>query len=186
MDDSLEARHSGTFCSGNSEFMPDVNVYSQILCSIAGIENTFGGRSKLRRLIHKILFVTSSTYVEARRPVFQPSLSFRLINNLNVQLDNLERTDDLFQVSFDYVTRENNEKFIELVLELWFEYEQPFFCFFQSYSSVNRKIESEMTWKDFIASEICLTFFKSAEENVVWIGKSEMFDTDWEDISTLV
>jgi hypothetical protein len=162
--------------------MADINSHGQNLFSIADIEDTFGRRSQLRALINKVLSLASSVHIEAKRPVFQPSLSYRLINDIAGQIENLELADDLFSLSFDYVAREQNDQVLKLLLELWFDYEQPFFCFFQAASNEKRKIEPKMTWKEVIALEPCLVMFKSAEENVIWIGKSETLDIDFKSI----
>src|SRR5690606_12636176 len=148
------------------------------LLSVDGVEDSFSGRSKLRTLTNKVLSRTLSAYIEAKRPIFQPSFSPEMMKPPSEQIEQLELEDDQFSVSFNFhwTAQTSFDEFVKLLLELWCDYEQPFFCFFPSVSYKRRKIPQNLSWKEVVALETCLVMFKSVEEDVVWIGNSTEFE----------
>lgn len=154
----------------------------QTLFSVAGIEDSFGGRSKLRGIVNPLLAFALSFYGEAKRPFFQPSNSLRLVNQMSDMLERPVLSEDLFSVSFEYAIQQNNDHLLTLLLELWFEYEQPFFCFFQTSLNPERRITPQMNWKAVVEMEPCLVMFKSVEEDVVWLGKSASIGINIDDM----
>jgi hypothetical protein len=160
--------------------MKNINSSSETLFSIAEVNDSFNGRYKVRGLINKIMPSTSFIYAEARRPSFQPSVSYALIKRVSGQIKHLNLSEDLFSVSFDYLTRENNEDIVQLLAELWFDYEQPFFSFFQSIleDEKKEKIKPTMMWDEVAEIAPCFVLFRSAEENVIWVGKSKAVTVD--------
>lgn len=155
-----------------------VNSKSEFLFSIAGVNDSFNGRYQVRELIYHILRTTAFIRVEAKRPFFQPSVSYALLKRVSGQIEHLNLPKDLFSVSFDYSVLEDNDDIVQLLAELWFDYEQPFFSFFQSLLDKEKKIEPKMTWKDVTEMALCFVMFRSVEEDVVWVGKSKDITID--------
>lgn len=163
--------------------MKDVYLHNKNLCSIAGVENTFLGKYIIRDVLNKILPNTTLIIAEAQRPYYKPELSVVSINNISSEFENLKIDEDLFSLSFNYYTKENNDSFIQVFLDIWFEYEQPAFSLFlsgqemQSYK--NLKIDRRMSWKDITALLPCYVLSKGIEDDVIWIGKSDVLQFDW-------
>jgi hypothetical protein len=154
--------------------VPDPNLHS-----IAGVDDSFGGRSQLREIINGIIPVTMSAHIEAKRPNYHSSATLAMIKEMSGEISDLDMTDSPFRISFTYPIKENNDQFITLLVDLWFEYEQPFFCFFQTALGQKRIIEPTMSWNDLAASEPCIAMFRSVEQDVVWIGKGDDIDFEW-------
>jgi hypothetical protein len=156
----------------------DINYHSENLCSVAQIEKTFSGRYFIRETLNRILRKTVLVIAEAQRPYYEASLTS--LSQIPAELEDLRIDKDLFSLSFNYYSKENNDKFIEVFLEIWFEYEQPAFAFFitgqESNVYRNLALHRRMSWKEITDLSPCFVLFRGTEENVMWIGKSNNLD----------
>lgn len=162
--------------------MRDIKSNSDMLFSVGGIVDTFGGRSRIRAIINQIVPLTVSIFVEMKRPVSPYTSVSNLLGGRSVFIENLNVIKNGFLVTFDYLIRESNDEIVDMLIDMWFEYEQPFVSFFQSVSKEARSINSKMTWRDVTELESCFVLFKKAEQEVVWVGKSKDIITDLEAI----
>lgn len=161
--------------------MKDVYLHNENLCSIAEIENTFSGRSFIREVLNKILPNTTLVIGQAQRPYYEPVLSIKSMNILS-KFEKLDIDQDLFSLSFHYYTKERNDDFVQVFLDVWFEYEQPAFSFFlsgqekQLYNCL--AIYRRMSWKDITGLAPSYVLCKGIEEDIMWIGKSNILQFD--------
>jgi hypothetical protein len=156
--------------------LKDIKQHNENLCSIAGIENTFSGRNIIREFLNKLLPETVLIIAQAQRPYYEPEFLEKSILRISSEFENSEIDEDWFSLSFKYYAKENNDSFIQIFSEIWFDYEQAVFSFFvtgqqmQLYKNLN--IDGRMSWKDITASSPSYVLCKGAEEDVLWIGKS--------------
>lgn len=157
--------------------MKNVNYHNENLCSIAGFENTFFGESIIREILGKLFQKTNIVIAEIQRPYYEPELLKKSIIDISSEVENLKIDEDWFSISFDYHAKEDNDKFIELFIDIWFGYEQPTFSFFvtaqEKKSYQNLIIGNRMSWRDITDISSSYVLCKGIEEDVMWIGKSK-------------
>ena len=111
-----------------------------------------------------------------RRPYYDVVHSRSLISDLEPETTNFEVSKNWFLISFTYPVKIDNDRFVKTIQAAWFEFEQPFLCFFKSLNDFE-KCRSESNHDDLLWSQIvelseCYVVFRSAQEEVMWIGKS--------------
>ena len=155
--------------------MRDINFHGENRCSIASISKYI-----IRDILQRILSKSSMVIATAERPYYEVKVAINSISNIKRNVDRLKVSDDLFSLSFIYDVTEENEKFIEAFIDIWFEYEQPVFHFFIS----NHPLEIYVSWFNdknrfiYYVDEIvdispCYVLYKAIEEQVMWIEKSK-------------
>ena len=152
--------------------MKNINQHGETLVSIAGIEDTFSGRYLFREIINNILPTASMIFAKASRPHFYPISMVTLIDKAAGLIENLSLDKDLFSVSFNYKTRTDNDELFYLLEELWFEFEQPCFVFYQDDGQAARTFKPDISWKKITETWSSFVLFKSVEDDVVWLGRS--------------
>jgi hypothetical protein len=152
----------------------DIYYYNESLCSIAQIENSFSGKYILRDILNRILRNTFHIIATIERPFYTVQSSIAAISNTSSELENLNIDEKLFSISFKYYTKENNDDFINLFLEVWFEYEQPTFSFFTTGQNTetykNLEVHRRMNVEQITALSPCYVLFRGIEEDVLWVG----------------
>lgn len=157
--------------------MRDVKYHNKNFCSIAGIENTFSGKYIIRDILNKLLPKTTLVVAKVQRPYYEHEFLVKSITKISSELKELKIDEDWFSLSFKYYTKEDNDSFIEIFLDIWFDYEQPAFSFFVKGQEMqlykNLTIDRRMLWKDITTLLPSYVLFKGIEEKVLWIGKSD-------------
>jgi hypothetical protein len=159
---------------------------NQNLFSISGIDESFAGISRFRRIVAFLLKDASFAVVEAHRPntfAVQPA---GLNGNLADSLLNLNHDDDWFSCYFEYRIQENNDELVDLFSNLWFTYEQPALIIVRDTLYPNKRVlallRKRVSWKETTSSTPCIVVHKGVEEDVLWVGKSEKIDIVWSEL----
>ncbi|HEX9963078.1 MAG TPA: hypothetical protein VGB00_19245, partial [Pyrinomonadaceae bacterium] len=107
--------------------MKDINRHNENLRSAAGVGNTFSGKNIIRDVLNKLLPETTIVIAQIQRPYYESEFLEKSIIKISSELQNLEIDENWFSLSFKYYPKENNDGFIEIFSEIWFDYEQPVF-----------------------------------------------------------
>lgn len=162
--------------------MVDVKFHNENLCSIAGLENSFLGRFTMKEILSGLLRDTEILVAEGLRPYYDIELSKNSVSKIRSSIADYEVTNNWFSISFVYLVGSDNDYFLQSLINIWFEYEQPSFCFFSSKNAFE-KYKSRIDHKNLPWSQItelcsCYVVFRAAEEDVMWIGKSKTKNFD--------
>jgi hypothetical protein len=159
-------------------FMRDISFHNKNNCSIAGISKYI-----IRDILNRMLATTKSVVATVERPYYKIELSINSISNILGNIEELKIADNLFSVSFIYDVIEDNSKFIETFIDIWFEYEQPCFCFFVSKQSsevckhwFDDKNRFRYYVNEIVDKSPCYVIYKGIEEDVMWIEKSKTLE----------
>ncbi|QEH43311.1 hypothetical protein [Chitinophaga sp. XS-30] len=150
------------------------------ICSIKGIGDSSPGHDYLLVLLRFFLENSKDGFVVARRNNFDlTSLMQKIqIEKLLCEIDCLQYSDDQFELSFTFHAEKRREELVYLLERIWFSYEQPVFCFYEAgingdRNDVDFRLIEKLSWKQIISHYNGFVFFRSAEDDVLWIGKSQ-------------
>lgn len=159
------------------------------ICALKGVDESFGNTLYIK-ILTLYLKEGDKCIVLARRNNYNVQ---ELIQRIN--LENLVHEIEFFYYSDDHVDLQivikidGNIDWLVLILEqIWFAYEQPTFCiFFENFDAppiMGSFLSNllELSWKQIVSKIDGFVFFKSAEDNVVWIGKSSNQNFSFPDI----
>ena len=151
--------------------------YQNNLCSIKSIENDFSGRlyflNLLRRLTSNLNIIF---YANMQRPYYDIEGAVAKINALKDSLFELKISDDFFNISFNVMQPNLSDSILQLIVDLWFDFEQPLFVIAKDEKppKVLKLLRNKfIKWNDITETIQAYTIYRGAEEDVVWIGKSE-------------
>jgi len=156
--------------------MKDIRIHSNHannLCSIKPINQMYEDKIYLIYLFENLYKLTGCLYVALNRPNYpkgQFAKRFEKYNNI-INYTNLDVMDD--EMSFIYNEKEINRDLFLTIVEMWFEYEQPFFCFIRGANP--SFITRQMAWYDVTNNYAAFAIFRGPEEDVMWIGKNSNF-----------
>lgn len=157
--------------------MVDIKFHNDNLCSIAGIDNNFSGKSIIRGVLNEIISQASFIAVEAYRPYYEIIESLKSVSKISEEIDYLTVAPDKFYILFNYFVKADNDNFVETFLNIWFEFEQPSFTFLTEMPEINSDkglfFDKNLKYKELVESLNCFLLFRSAEEDVMWISKSD-------------
>lgn len=155
------------------------NIYfsDQNLCSIAGVEPNRSGEAILREVTAHFLATTPIVIARVERPATFAIRPTALNAESTIKLKNLRHDDDWFSLSFEYYPKSENDLFLDLVIELWFTYEQPMFAFLtkrvlRSMTQISASSQV-LTWQEIAEEVSSFVIHKGIEDDVIWIGKSD-------------
>jgi len=162
------------------------------MLSVAGISCDLAGALLFRELVGRILNQTSTVFVWAQRPFFDVTISRGAIAGIADQIEHFTCEGDSFRLSFMFDVKADNAAFSDVLLRIWREYEQPFICFYKSpvpaESCTSLLREKDQRWSvtlEKISSiSDCYSLFRSVEDEVVWIDKSDSLR--FEDVGLLL
>lgn len=137
------------------------------LMSIKPIENIYSDRGYLASIIKKLLALTNgSFYLEVSRPNYETS-------NLVTQLKTISNINCSFKssnIEISFSSANPDKSLFEFLPMIWFAYEHVSFSFF-----IENEIEFDTkrkSWEEITSRFKSYMLFKGAEEDVIWIGKS--------------
>lgn len=148
--------------------MKDIRKKGNLL-SIKSIEDIYADKQYLKMLMYKLFSLTQGLiYIEASRPTYEYDI-YDLVDNLTPILSNNNFNFDSFGLSFK--VNEISTNLVDLSPIIWFAYEHVTFCFFkESSTEFNLKRKS---WNYITSNAISYVMFRGAEDDVIWIGKSD-------------
>jgi hypothetical protein len=164
----------------------ETRVHGRDRCSIAGIGNNYSGFRTLRSILCRLVNRSAVTIGAIQRPFYDVHLSLPAISNISEGITDLTISENRFSVRFAYRRGTGDNAFVDALVNIWREYEQPFFCFYVSevaedlYADFlkNKSIGwGRVTDKLFNLSP-CYAVFKSVEEDVIWIDKAAELSFD--------
>ena len=160
-----------------NEMTSNFKKHNNNLVSISFEGNDYHIRSFIRNVFEKLLDTSNYSIIETRRPYHGVE---KTISKMDIVLDYLKdiSCDKYFnEMSFLYDRNKLMDfDFIELCVEVWFEYEQPCFVFSnlendKSGNNINPMMKN-LKWDKKINYYKGYILFRGVEENVIWIGKS--------------
>jgi len=156
--------------------MRELKIHSneaENLLSIKPVGNTYSDRNYLIFVITTLFTLTKgSFYVEASRPNYDTTDLVKQLKEI------LNGNRSLRYTNFEilYWDTKVDKKVLETLTTIWDAYEHVSFCFFTENKTeidVKRK-----PWYEITTSSKSYVLFKGAEEDVVWIGKSNELKFD--------
>lgn len=139
------------------------------LCSIKRLEPFYSDKRYLIGLISKILKLTGHLLITAQRPYYDVDSLMKRLRLLSHKLYELKVSSDFFSLSFSHSSADVDDDVLILISDIWFQYEQPMFCF--SLDS-NVSFSRRGSWDEITKQWRSYVFFKGTQEDVLWIGKS--------------
>lgn len=160
--------------------MIDIKIHkneNNQLFSIKGIEYDYSSKMYVLRLLAKLVQSTSSVFIYARRNNYKDSSIEKLkIQQKELGIRNLRIDKKLFDVSFDFNASEASEELLSILVDLWYSFQQPGYCFFleeeEFTSNYKGLLTGNWSWKQIVDSSNSYVMFRGAEDDVVWLGKS--------------
>jgi hypothetical protein len=160
--------------------MKDLKIHNNAggnLLSIKSVVDVYSDREYFINLILTLSSETGYLYINASRPDYDdPSL----LEKLKLVLGNKDNFSyNNFEITFE--GKILNQEIVNLLPTIWFHYQHVSFTF-----SHNRAIKFNikmLPWYGVTAKVSSYVFFKSAEDDVVWIGKSKELKFDFQNIS---
>jgi hypothetical protein len=149
--------------------------YQNNLCSIKSIKDNYSDKIYMKNIVKKLSDLTTGFFhIDASRPTYEYNVTELaiLIKNVLNDADSLKYNDFGVLLSKHKI----DSDLLELLPMIWFSYQHAAFCFFEEEIKldVNRK-----AWYDITKNSKSYVMFKGAEEDVIWIGKSQEFNFDF-------
>lgn len=151
--------------------MKDIKIHNKEkgnLISIKPLEDIYADRRYLIFVIVNLFNLTKEClYVEASRPNYDVSNIIKKLKGILINNDSFKSS--FFELSF--FCNEVDDALLDILSEIWFAYEHPAYCFF-----VEDKIGFDVkrqAWSHITSQIDSFVMFKGAEEDVLWIGKSD-------------
>jgi len=161
--------------------MIDIKIHKKEnnqLLSIKGVGSDYSSRQYLIGLLNKLRQFTGYVLIHVRRNNYNDSSIERLKKEGEILgIRNLKIESNLFEISFDFNETEVKEDLLFILVDLWYCFQQPVYYFFlnEENSKLNYKniLNKNLSWKETVELSNSFVMFKGAEEDVVWIGKSD-------------
>jgi hypothetical protein len=147
------------------------NHYSNHLYSIKGIINDYEGRLYLSDFFSKLFLKTNFFFIKLNRRNYETNSIFERNRGLEI----LEVGGNYEEVLIYF-----NELNRDLIMDLWFAYEQPIFCFCidkNDLEKLHNTLMKRTSWEQILNKLQTYVLFKSAEEDVLWFGKRKGTDS---------
>jgi len=152
--------------------MKEINYHSSNLLSFSTINLTYWkDRIIFKKIIETLFRKKNMIYFFGQRP--ENSIFINNINNMNLIYYDEKYFDIIlsFNKSSDFYIDN-----LELCTEYWTRYEQAIFLFSDDRDLIGDKKYLRKSWKDLVSLSDSFILFKGIEENVTWIGKSELIN----------
>ena len=159
--------------------MKEINNLINNLYSIYPVSNLYSDKQFLLSVIANLHALASEQiFLYANRPTYEidPKGINDLISMNSDRFDNLTIENDAFEISFSSNKEKCTEELFEVLIDLWFAYEQPSIHFFKT--NQDKFPIKRDAWYEITERSSSYIMFKGPEENVVWIGKSETLKLD--------
>lgn len=157
----------------------DIRVHRPGLCSIKGFSDLYGSILDLTEIWTRLTETSQAVELEASRPYLVESKLTAL--NAEQGWDEINR-DGTFSITANFQTNRNAIPDLRLISKLWFEYQRPCVSFFLNVADfVDYGQVPDRKWmlaKIQVLKYACYLAVKLAEEDVVWIYKSEHLSFD--------
>lgn len=152
-------------------------TFDHQLCSVRGIDESYPGKRYLQKLFHKLFERTGHVLLFARRNNYNFPLLNKIINEEQILgIKNLKISNDLFEVSFCFYETASIFELQDILVDLWFAYEQISILFFVEKSELSeywlKILNGNLSWNQITNMGTLFILFKGVEEDVAWIGKS--------------
>lgn len=153
--------------------MKDIKIHDidhNNLCSIKSVEKGYSDKQYFFSILSRLFNLTGHLFVQARRPYYNVESAIQNLRSIRDRVDDLNITPNFFEISFYFDGPSGDDDLFNLITDIWFEYEQPTFCFF--YEKHIHLSEKKISWQEITRQWDSFVIFRGAEEDVVWIGKS--------------
>lgn len=161
--------------------MKDIKIHhneKNNLISIKPIEDIYYDRCYFISIIENLSKQTNGcVYVEVSRPNYIIDGIFEKLNDFLINSSGISYTINSFEISFSCI--EINKDFFDLLFLIWFGYEHSTIVLL-SQNEINYNDVYRKDWFTITSKLNSFVIFKGAEEDVVWIGKSEDFEFDFD------
>ena len=147
------------------------------LISIKPLEDIYADRQYLISVIDNLFKRTKGClYIEASRPNFEVNHIIEKLKTILKHNDSFESND--FRLSFQ--CNEITNELFYILAKIWFAYEHGSISFFPI-EKINFEI-NQLAWYDITTYTDSIVMFKGVEEDVIWIGKSDKYEFNLENL----
>jgi hypothetical protein len=156
--------------------MKDVIIHTECennLCSIKPVNQSYEDKIYLTDLFESLYKLTGCIFVDLNRPNYDEELFVNRFEKHRNKITYFDSDLNNNEISFIYREKEFDRDLFLTIVEMWYEYEQPFFCFTRN--AVNPNITRWMAWYDVTKKYTAYAIFRGPEQDVLWIGKSAGF-----------
>lgn len=153
------------------------NENNQLL-SIKGVDYDYQSKQYILRLLIKLIQFTGYVLIHVKRNNYKDSAIDKLkkestaLGIINLKVDPI-----LFEISFNFNSSKSKEELLPILVDLWYSFQQPVYYFFTDEKELECHNEvllsNNLSWKEVVDLSNSYVMFKGAEEDVIWLGKSE-------------
>lgn len=170
--------------------MVDIKIHNNErnrLASIKGVNDDFSGRLYAFDLFRNLIELSDCVSVCVRRNNYIISCLEQLkVLGQELRVHDLAASNDLFEISFYFDKGKAGDELLSILVDLWFAFQQPtFFLYLQKKDSSiisNHKMTHKQSWEEISDTFTSYVVFKGAEEDVIWIGRSETLKFEMKDL----
>jgi hypothetical protein len=160
------------------------NENNQLL-SIKGVDYDYQSKQYIFKLLNKLIQLAGYVLIKVRRNNYEHSSIDKLKKEgTSLGIKNLKVDSNLFEISFNFNTAKPKQELLPLIVDLWYCFQQPVYYFFTNEDSLEYNNEillnNNFSWKEVVDLSSSYVMFKGAEEDVIWIGKSDELDFEIE------
>lgn len=153
------------------------NENNQLL-SIKGVDYDYQSKQYILRLLMKLSKCASCVLIHVKRNNYKDSaIDILKKEGTALGITNLEVDSKLFEISFSFNPTKSKEELLPILVDLWYCFQQPVFYFFTDEKQPEHYnkalLNDNLSWKEVVNLSNSYVMFKGAEEDVIWIGKSD-------------
>lgn len=160
------------------------NENNQLL-SIKGVDYDYQSKQFILKLLNKLIQFAGNVLIQLRRNNYEDSSIDKLKKEgVSLGVKSLKVDSNLFEISFNFNAAKSKEELLPLIVDLWYCFQQPVYYFFTNEERLEYYNEillnNNLSWKEVVDLSNSYVMFKGAEEDVIWIGKSDELEFDLE------
>ncbi|GGZ24767.1 hypothetical protein GCM10007049_16460 [Echinicola pacifica] len=160
------------------------NENNQLL-SIKGVDYDYQSKQFILKLLNKLIQFAGNVLIQLRRNNYEDSSIDKLKKEgVSLGVKSLKVDSNLFEISFNFNAAKSKEELLPLIVDLWYCFQQPVYYFFTNEERLEYNNEillnNNLSWKEVVDLSNSYVMFKGAEEDVIWIGKSDELEFDLE------
>ena len=154
----------------------EIFYHGENLCSIGNTNRQELKEEFMCEVLNSFLNLTDMLIVSVFRPNYSTEKLVNLMMEIKPQLVDFKIAESSFSLSFLYLKGLNQESIVKIMIELWYNFEQPVFYFLNSNNPLLVDIDLFTQYGksglDALMTNSGYMVYHLGAENIMWIGKS--------------
>lgn len=160
------------------------NENNQLL-SIKGVNYDYQSKQYILKILNRLIQSAGYVLIHVKRNNYKHYSIDKIRNEGEfLGITNLKVESNLFEISFNFNHCKSKDELLSVLVELWYCFQQPAYYFFTDEEALGNNneiiLKNNLSWKEVIDLSNSYVMFKGAEEDVIWIGKSDELEFDIE------